>query len=38
MLDWALYMSFVGGVLVGAGITLVFVLAAISVLLYYARD
>jgi hypothetical protein len=38
MIDWALYLSFAGGILVGAGITLVFALAAIFILLYRSED
>jgi hypothetical protein len=38
MTDWALYMSFVGGILVGAGITLAFIAAAFLIFLYVSKD
>jgi uncharacterized membrane protein len=38
MLEFANTLAFMGGVLVGAGVALMFVVAAILVLLYYAKD
>ena len=38
MLDWSMYLSFAGGVLVGAGITLVFLAAAFVIFLYTLGD
>jgi hypothetical protein len=38
MLEFANTLSFFGGVLVGAGVALILLLAAIVVVLHYAKD